>query len=260
LMEERTNGNEAISEHGAFSQADRDAVYRAILARRDCRSFLPDPLPAAVVKRILVAAHHAPSVGFMQPWNFILIRSIEIRERIKRAFDRADLEAARLFPVERRSLYQSLKLEGILESPLNICVTCDRTRNGPVVLGTTAQADMDLYSTVCAVQNLWLAARAEGVGVGWVSIIKIDDLRSILGVPDHVVPVAYLCVGRVAEFAPIPELERLGWLDRIDLDRLIFKDRWGEAANDPIADANDQEKKREKFSVEHEPSDLTRRL
>lgn len=244
--------NESIAAHDAFSPADRAAVYKAILARRDCRSFLADPLPADLVKRLLVAAHHAPSVGFMQPWNFILIRSLEVRARIKQAFDRADEKAVELFPAERRSLYQSLKLEGILESPLNICVTCDRTRNGPVVLGTTAQADMDLYSTVCAVQNLWLAARAEGVGVGWVSIIDSDDLRSILGIPDHVVPVAYLCVGRVPEFAPIPDLERLGWLDRIDLERLIFNERWGAAAIDSIAAGNEAEKSRENDSIEND--------
>lgn len=244
--------NESIAAHDAFSPADRAAVYKAILARRDCRSFLSDPLPADLVKRLLVAAHHAPSVGFMQPWNFILIRSLEVRARIKQAFDRADEKAVELFPAERRSLYQSLKLEGILESPLNICVTCDRTRNGPVVLGTTAQADMDLFSTVCAVQNLWLAARAEGVGVGWVSIIDSDDLRSILGIPDHVVPVAYLCVGRVPEFAPIPDLERLGWLDRIDLERLIFNERWGAAAIDSIAAGNEAEKSRENDSIEND--------
>src|SRR5947209_16666978 len=183
----------------AFSQAEREAVYRAIFERRDCRRFLPDTLPDDLVARLLAAAHRAPSVGFMQPWNFLLVRSEATRARVKAAFDRANAEAAAQFAGERGDRYRSLKLEGIVDSPLNVCVTCDRTRHGPVVLGRTAQPETDLYSTVCAVQNLWLAARAEGVGVGWVSIIEIDELRAILGIPPHVVPVAYLCLGRVAE-------------------------------------------------------------
>jgi 5,6-dimethylbenzimidazole synthase len=215
----------------AFSPSERAAVYRAIFERRDCRRFLPDPLPDALIGRLLTAAHHAPSVGFMQPWNFLLIRSLEVRRQVKDAFDRANASAAARFADERGELYRSLKLEGILESPLNLCVTCDRSRHGPVVLGKTSQPEMDLYSTVCAVQNLWLAARAEGVGVGWVSIIEPEDLKSILALPEAVVPVAYLCVGRVPEFPPEPELQRAGWLDRVELERLVFEDRWGQAVS-----------------------------
>jgi 5,6-dimethylbenzimidazole synthase len=211
----------------AFSLDERAAVYRAIFERRDCRHFLPGAIPEDVLGRLLVAAHHAPSVGFMQPWNFLIIRSLEVRARIKSAFERSNGEAAKLFEGDRAGTYRSLKLEGICEAPLNLCITCDRSRHGPVVLGRTAQPDMDLYSTVCAVQNLWLAARAEGVGVGWVSILDPADLRSILGLPDPVVPVAYLCLGRVASFPDTPELQRLGWLDRIDLRPLVFEDRWG---------------------------------
>lgn len=216
----------------AFSPEERAAVYRAIFERRDCRRFLPDPLPEDLIGRLLTAAHHAPSVGFMQPWNFILVRSLEVRGRIKGAFERANAAAAEKFPGERGDQYRALKLEGILEAPLNLCITCDRTRHGPVVLGRTIQPDMDLYSTVCAVQNLWLAARAEGVGVGWVSILDPADLHEILAIPEKVVPVAYLCLGRVPEFPPEPELQRKGWLDRIDLAPLVFQDRW-EAAYDP---------------------------
>jgi 5,6-dimethylbenzimidazole synthase len=217
------------SDH-AFSPTERAAVYRAIFARRDCRHFRPDTVPDDVLARLLAAAHHAPSVGFMQPWNFLLVRSLEVRQRIQAAFARANAAAAELFPGERGEAYRGLKLEGILESPLNLCVTCDRTRHGPVVLGRTIQPEMDLYSTVCAVQNFWLAARAEGVGVGWVSIIDPSDLRAILGIPEAVVPVAYLCVGYVPEFPPEPELQRVGWLSRIDLAPLVFEDQWGRAA------------------------------
>lgn len=212
----------------AFSFPEREAVYRAIFERRDCRHFLPDTLPDDLIARLLSAAHHAPSVGFMQPWNFLLIRSAAVREQVKAAFLAANERAAELFEGSRGESYRALKLEGILESPLNLCVTCDRSRHGPVVLGRTAQPEMDLFSTVCAVQNLWLAARAEGVGVGWVSIIEPYELRAILGLPDSVVAVAYLCLGRVPEFPSTPELQRLGWLDRIDLGPLVFEDRWGQ--------------------------------
>ncbi|MBX6315497.1 MAG: 5,6-dimethylbenzimidazole synthase [Isosphaeraceae bacterium] len=222
--------SEAEGQAPAFSPAERAAVYRAIAERRDCRHFRPDPLPDEVIARLLWAAHHAPSVGFMQPWNFLLVRSLEIRRRLKAAFERANARAAERFEGERGALYRSLKLEGIIDAPLNLCVTCDRARHGPEVLGRTVQPEMDLYSTVCAVENLWLAARAEGVGVGWVSIIEPDDLRTILGIPPAIVPVAYLCLGRVAAFPPEPELQRRGWLDRIDLAPLVFEDAWGHPA------------------------------
>jgi 5,6-dimethylbenzimidazole synthase len=215
----------------AFSESERAAVYRAILERRDVRRFRPDALPPATLIRILEAAHHAPSVGFMQPWNFILIRTLEVRARIHAAFLRANDEARALFAGQRGEQYAALKLEGILESPLNICVTCDRTRFGPVVLGRTCQPDMDLYSTVCAVQNLWLAARAEGVGVGWVSIIHADELAGILGLPEHVAPVAYLCVGYTEEFPPEPELQTAGWLPRLSLAEVLRYETWAGVAD-----------------------------
>ena len=169
----------------------------------------------------------------MQPWNFVVIRSPEVRARVKSAFEAANARGTGHFDGDRGELYRSLKLEGIGDSALNLCVTCDRSRNGPTVLGRTSQPEMDLYSTVCAVQNLWLAARAEGIGVGWVSIIDPSDLREILGLPEPVVPVAYLCLGRVPSFPPTPELERLGWLDRADLRPLVFEDRWGRP-HDPV--------------------------
>ncbi len=210
----------------AFSEQERAALYRAVYERRDIRRFRPDPLPEATLTRILQAAHHAPSVGFMQPWNFILIRGTALRERVHAAFRRANAEAVQRFEGERRERYAGLKLEGILDAPLNICVACDRGRFGPVVLGRTCQPDMDLYSTVCAVQNLWLAARAEGVGVGWVSILRPQDLTDILGLPPAVVPVAYLCVGYPEEFPPEPELQTRGWLPRLPLQEVLRYETW----------------------------------
>ena len=213
---------------GPFSDAERAAVYRAIFQRRDVRGqFLPDPIGDEVLARLLQAAHAAPSVGLMQPWNFILIRSPEVRAEIRAAFAQANDEARAMFPAERQALYSELKLEGITESPLNLCISCDRARGGAVVLGRTHDRDTDLYSTVCAVQNLWLAARAEGIGVGWVSIFRDTDLRRILRLPDHVVPVAYLCLGHVRELYDQPELQARGWAARKPLEEMIFFDAWG---------------------------------
>ena len=213
---------------GPFSDAERAAVYRAIFQRRDVRGqFLPDPIGDDVLARLLQAAHAAPSVGLMQPWTFILIRSPEVRAEIRAAFAQANDEARAMFPAERQALYSELKLEGITESPLNLCITCDRARGGAVVLGRTHDRDTDLYSTVCAVQNLWLAARAEGIGVGWVSIFRDTDLRRILRLPDHVVPVAYLCLGHVRELYDQPELQARGWAARKPLEEMIFFDAWG---------------------------------
>ena len=162
----------------------------------------------------------------MQPWNFILIRDQERRARIHAAFAAANAEAEEMFESERQQTYRALKLEGILTAPLNICVTCDRTRGGKVILGRTHQREMDLYSTVCAVQNLWLAARAEGIGVGWVSIFHPKDLAEILHIPPHVEIVAYLCVGHVSDLFDQPELATRGWRQRLDLDGLILQEEW----------------------------------
>lgn len=211
--------------------AERQAIYHAIETRRDVRSqFLPDPLSDELLHRLLGAAHHAPSVGFMQPWNFVVIRSAEVKEELRAAFTRANDEAREMFSEDRRALYSSLKLQGLTEAPIVLVVTCDHTRGGKIVLGRTHNRDTDLYSTVCAVQNLWLAARAEGVGVGWVSIFHDADLRAILRLPDHVTPVACLCLGHVKELYTEPELQAKGWRQRLPLDALIRHERWSEEA------------------------------
>jgi 5,6-dimethylbenzimidazole synthase len=211
-----------------FTDAEREAVYKVIHLRRDVRrQFEPSPIPMDVLLRILTAAHRAGSVGFMQPWDFIVIKDDAIRRRVHESFLRERDRSAEFYDGERKQLYLSLKLEGILESPLNLCVTCDRSRGGPHVLGRSAILETDLYSTCGAIQNLWLAARAEGLGVGWVSILDPAELAAILHLPDQVIPVAYLCVGYVREFPPAPELETMGWRQRLPLDELIHFDRWG---------------------------------
>ena len=214
------------SQH-TFDANERASLYKTILNRRDVRGqFLPDEIPEDVLARVLVAAHHAPSVGFMQPWDFMLIKDQAVRGQVHNMFKSAHETSALMFDEEKQATYRQLKLEGIMESPLNICITCDRDRTGPVVIGRTTMKEMDLYSSVCAVQNFWLAARAEGLGVGWVSILHRKALQEILGLPNRVVPVAYLCVGYVSHFFDKPELESAGWLKRRPLEETIMFDQW----------------------------------
>lgn len=211
-----------------FSDEAREAVYAAIFGRRDVRSFRPDPVPEETLDRLLVAAHHAPSVGFMQPWDFVVVQDYGIRRRVERVFHEARRAEAARYDEPLRSKYLSMKLEGILDAPLNLCVTCDPSRGGDKpVLGRGSIPETDIYSTCLAVQNLWLAARVEGLGVGWVSIVSNDALRGILGIPSRVIPVAYLCVGYPEkDFLDEPMLQKKGWRDRLSLEPLIHHDHW----------------------------------
>ncbi len=214
----------------AFPDAWKEGLYQAIHRRRDVRSqFKGDPIPETVLARILTAAHHAPSVGFMQPWDFLIVREAETRRKVRAAFEKAHAVEAQALPPEKREAYVALKLEGILESALNLCITCDRERFGKAGLGRVIQTEMDRFSAVCAVQNLWLAARAEGIGVGWVSIVRPEDLKAILGIPEKIEVIAYLCVGPVTHFAEKPDLEIAGWAPRLPLSRLVHLERWDQA-------------------------------
>ena len=209
----------------------RDAIYDVIARRRDIRHFAAGvELPEDVLRRVLSAAHQAPSVGFSQPWDFVLVRDPETRGRIRDSFLRCrESEAARYTP-ERRAQYLAYRLEGILESALNICVTVDLRPAEELVLGTGAQPEALRWSACCAVQNLWLAARAEGVGVGWVSIVEPAVLRAELALPPGIEPVAYLCVGYPIEFPERPMLEQTGWRDRRPLDQALHAERFGGAS------------------------------
>jgi 5,6-dimethylbenzimidazole synthase len=233
--------------------------YETLFGRRDVRSeFKPDAIPEDVLARLLIAAHHAPSVGLSQPWNFILVQDASVKADIHEAFCAANEEAAAMFKGEKQQQYRQLKLQGILDAPVNLCITCDRTRGGDVVLGRTHQSEMDIYSTVCAVQNLWLAARAENVGVGWVSIISPEKLSSILKLPDHVLPVAYLCLGYVEFFRKNPELEERGWDHRRPVEELVYNDQWGEqSAQHAIFEALEAQREWPQQFIEPESSEKT---
>lgn len=215
-----------------FSDEEKSGLYKAIFSRRDVRShFTSKPIDEKILSQILHAAHHAPSVGFSQPWNFILIKDYEIRKKIKESFETEKMHSSKLVEEPRRTKYLSFKLEGILDSPLNICVTYDPSKFGPFVIGRSSIPETGLYSVCCAVQNLWLAARSEGVGVGWVSILSNNILKNLLELPEHVVPVAYLCLGYVSEFATRPDLESSGWLSRLKLQDVVYYEKWNQKEN-----------------------------
>lgn len=209
------------------TEQERDSFYKVLYGRRDVRSeFLPDPITDDCLERLLQAAHHAPSVGFSQPWNFIVLRDQQIKQSVHDLHQQANAEAAAMFADKRQENYRALKLAGIVDSPINLCITCDRDRAGSVVLGKTHQPEMDIYSTVCAVQNLQLAARAENIGVGWVSIMDKQKLKTLLKIPDRIEVVAYLCVGYVSHFYDEPELQVKGWESRANLADLVATDQW----------------------------------
>lgn len=215
-----------------FTDEEKKGLYKAVYSRRDVRShFTSKPIKNESLTKILDAAHHAPSVGFSQPWNFILIKDQTTKKRIKESFDREKERSSQLVEEPRRSKYLSFKLEGILESPVNICVTYDPSKFGPFVIGKSSIPETGVYSVCCAVQNLWLAARTEGIGVGWVSILSNKILKQVLELPEHVMPIAYLCLGHVDEFAPKPDLEKAGWLPRLNLKDVVYYEKWEQKEN-----------------------------
>lgn len=215
-----------------FTEEEKKGLYKAIYSRRDVRShFTSRSIDDDILARILNAAHHAPSVGFSQPWNFILIKETITKKKIKNSFEQEKNRSSKLIEEPKRSKYLSFKLEGILESPINLCVTYDPTKFGPFVIGRTSIPEAGLYSVCCAIQNLWLAARTEGIGLGWVSILSNDALKEVLELPEHVVPIAYLCLGYVDEFAQKPDLETAGWLPRLDLKDVVYFEKWQDTEN-----------------------------
>lgn len=207
---------------GSFSDSFRGELDRLLRLRRDVRRFRPDPLPEELVMALLEAAHLAPSVGLSQPWRFLRVQSPGARAAVERAFERANDAAAEAYHDERADLYRSLKLAGLREAPehLLVCVERDPAQGGGLGRATLPSTVRD--STVCAIQNLWLTARANGVGVGWVSILDPAELRGPLGVPDAWDWVAYLCIGWPMEALDSPELERLGWEHRRPLGDVLL--------------------------------------
>ncbi|WP_017627712.1 nicotinate-nucleotide--dimethylbenzimidazole phosphoribosyltransferase [Nocardiopsis chromatogenes] len=218
----------AAPDENAYTAAERDAVYRVISERRDVRTgFRPDPVPDEVLTRVLSAAHQAPSVGFSQPWDFVLVQDGDVRARVQELVQQQRAEYARALPGARARAFSGLKVEAILDTPVNVVVTVDPTRGGRHTLGRHAQPQTASYSTALAVENMWLAARAEGLGVGWVSFFHERDLAAMLDLPPHLEVVAYLCLGYVDDFPPEPELALGGWAKRRPLSWAVHREQYG---------------------------------
>jgi 5,6-dimethylbenzimidazole synthase len=207
-----------------FNDAERAAVYRAIHERRDMRHFLPDPVDPAVLQRLLDAAHHAPSVGHMQPWRIARITDPALRSALHAIVEDERLATADALG-QRREAFMKLKVEGVREcGELLVMALMDgRERH---VFGRRTLPEMDLASVACAIQNMWLAARAEGLGMGWVSLFDVDAVRGVLHMPEGARPVAMLCLGHVDAFYEEPMLETERWAQRMPLDACVFENRW----------------------------------
>ncbi|MEU6624442.1 nicotinate-nucleotide--dimethylbenzimidazole phosphoribosyltransferase [Streptomyces litmocidini] len=215
----------------AYDDAEREAVLRVMRERRDIRNgFRSDPIPHEVLLRVLEAAHTAPSVGHSQPWDFVVIRSAETRQTMHELAQRQREAYAKSLPKARAKQFKELKIEAILDTPVNIVVTADPTRGGRHTLGRYTQPQMAPYSSALAVENLWLAARAEGLGVGWVSFFDEREMVRALGLPEHLEVVAYLCVGYVDEFPEEPELMQAGWSKRRPLAWVVHEETYGRRA------------------------------
>jgi nicotinate-nucleotide--dimethylbenzimidazole phosphoribosyltransferase len=214
----------------AFPEGARDAFYDVVSARRDIRRFRPDPVDRSVLDRVLGAAHRAPSVGHSQPWRFVVVSRAETRERAARMADEQRLRQARQMQPESARRLLDLQLEGIREAPYGVVVACDRRTPAAGVLGRATFPDADLWSCACAIENLWLAARAEGLGLGWVTLFDPDELAQLLGLPDGVVTLGWLCVGWPDERPPAPGLERAGWSRRQPLHEVVLEECWSETA------------------------------
>ena len=212
-----------------FSDAERAAVYRAIAERRDMRHFKPDPIDAATLERLLNAAHCAPSVGLMQPWRFVRVADRELRRQIHALVEEERHRTAAALG-SRQDEFLNLKVQGVLEcGELLIAALCDGREKH--VFGRRTLPQMDLASVACAIQNIWLAARAEGIGMGWVSIFDPDALARLLDMPEGSLPIAILCLGHVEAFYPAPMLEITGWAKARPLHELMFLDRWNNTQN-----------------------------
>lgn len=228
LIGDRTSARDRAEDPQAWAMptGTRDALHQVIDARRDIRRYRSDDVPAETLERVLTAAHHAPSVGHSQPWRFVVVRSPETRERAALLADRERLRQAEGMDPESGRRLLDLQLEGIREAPLGVVVLCDRRTAAAGVLGRASFPDADLWSCACAIQNLWLAARAEGLGVGWVTLFQPAELAGLLGLPDGVETLGWLCLGWPDERPPAPGLERAGWSRRSLLADVVLDERW----------------------------------
>lgn len=208
-----------------FNESDKAAIYRVIAERRDMRHFRQEPVAPDVLQRLLAAAHQAPSVGLMQPWRFIRITDAELRRQIHTLVEEERVATAQAL-AEREDEFMRLKVEGILDCG-EVIVAALPDKRERHIFGRRTLPEMDLASLSCAIQNLWLAARAEGLGVGWVSLFDPARLAALLDMPAGAKPLAILCIGHVDAFYPRPMLEQEGWAERMRLEQMVCENRWG---------------------------------
>jgi nicotinate-nucleotide--dimethylbenzimidazole phosphoribosyltransferase len=239
LIGDATSAAERAGDPAGWAMpGDAGGLYAVVAARRDVRRYRPDPVPDDVLRRVLAAGHAAPSVGHSQPWRFVVVRDAALRDRAAVLTDRERLrQAAQLEPDAARRLLD-LQLEGVREAPLGIVVCCDRRTPAAGVLGRATFPDADLWSCAAAIQNLWLAARAEGLGMGWVTLFRPEELAGLVGLPDGVATLGWLCLGWPDERPPAPGLERAGWSRRLPLDAVVVEDRWPADDGGPAAPAS----------------------
>jgi len=218
-----------------FGDAERRAFYDIVSARRDIRRFRPDPLPPALVERVLGAAHKGPSVGHSQPWRFLVVTAPETRQRAAVIAERERQRQANLLAEDARRRMLDLQLDGIREAPLGVVVCCDRRASANGVLGRATFCDADMWSCACAIENLWLAARAEGLGLGWVTLFPPEELAALVGLPERVETLGWLCLGWPDERPPAPGLERAGWSRRAPLGSVVLYDYWDAGTRAPAS-------------------------
>ena len=235
LIGDPTSAAQRAADPAGWSfDAETVRALRAVLAaRRDVRRFRPDEVPSEVVWQVLMAGHQAPSVGHSQPWRFVVVREQGTRDRAALMADRERLRQADMLTEERRSRLLDLQLEGIREAPVGIVVACDRRVPARGVLGRASFADADMWSCACAIENMWLAARAVGLGLGWVTLFQPEELAELLGLPPGIETLGWLCLGWPDERPPSPGLERHGWSERMPLENVIVEERWPSADEPP---------------------------
>jgi len=209
-----------------FQDEQLEAFYDVVYSRRDVRRFRPDAFSDEILYKILAAAHSAPSVGHSQPWRFIVIKSAATRAKAAQLAAKERLLQADKLSGDKKRKMLDLQLEGIAEAPVGIVICCDRRVDNEQVLGRATYFDADIWSCACAIENLWLAARAEGLGLGWVTLFQSKDLSSLLSIPNGVVNLGWLCLGWPDERNTSPGLERLGWSKKIDLEDTILHETW----------------------------------
>ncbi|WP_181642034.1 5,6-dimethylbenzimidazole synthase, partial [Nocardioides massiliensis] len=235
LIGDQTSAAERAAQVGAWAFPDhvREGFYDVLGARRDIRRYRPDPVEPEILDRVLAAGHMAPSVGHSQPWRFIVVSEPATREQAARMADEQRLRQARQMEPEAARRLLDLQLEGIREAPLGLVVACDRRTPAGGVLGRATFPDADLWSCACAIENLWLAARVEGLGIGWVTLFDQQELADLVAVPDGVVTLGWLCLGWPDERPPAPGLERAGWSRREPVSEVVMTERWNEATAAP---------------------------